>query len=167
VVHKVDFGGVKVDIKEEEALRAAYEEIITNVKEHKPDANIWGIFVQEFAPGGKETIIGMNRDPHFGPLVMFGLGGVYVEALKDVTFRLAPIRELGARRMIGEIRGYKILEGFRGELPSDVAAITECLQRLSMLAMDFKEIKELDINPLMVFELGKGVRVVDARISID
>ncbi len=166
VIHKVDFGGVKVGINDEESLRTAYEEILSSVKGHKPDANIWGIFVQEFAPGGKETIIGMNRDPHFGPLIMFGLGGVYVEALKDVTFRLAPIKELGARRMIGEIRGYQILEGFRGEMPSDIASIAECLQRLSMLSLDFKEIKELDINPLMVYELGKGAKVVDARISI-
>ncbi len=166
VIHKVDFGGVKVGIKDEITLKAAYEEIISNIKEHKADANIWGIFVQEFCPGGKETIIGMNRDPHFGPLIMFGLGGVYVEALKDVTFRLAPIRELGARRMIGEIRGYKILDGFRGELPSDINAIAESLERLSMLAIDFEEIKELDINPLKVFEIGKGAKVIDARISI-
>lgn len=166
VIHKVDFGGVKVGIEDEESLKAAFEEIISNVKQHKPDADIWGIFVQEFAPGGKETIIGMNRDPHFGPLIMFGLGGVYVEALKDVTFRLAPIRELASTRMVEEIRGYKILSGFRGEKPSDVAAVSECLQRLSMLAIDFKEIKELDINPLVVFEEGNGAKVIDARIAI-
>ncbi|MEW5806093.1 MAG: acetate--CoA ligase alpha subunit [Acidobacteriota bacterium] len=167
IIHKFDFGGVKVGIKNEESLKEAYDEIISNVKRHKPDANIWGIFVQEFALGGKETIIGMNRDPHFGPLIMFGLGGVYVEVLKDVTFRLAPIRELGSRRMVEEIRGYKILKGFRGEKPSDIAAIAECIQRLSQLSIDFSDIRELDINPLIVYEEGKGARVVDARITIE
>jgi acyl-CoA synthetase (NDP forming) len=99
-------------------------------------------------------------------LLMFGLGGVYVEALKDVTFRIAPIRELSAQHMIKDIRGYKILTGYRGEKPSDIAAITECLERLSQLVTDFREIAELDINPLLVFEEGKGAKVVDARILI-
>jgi acetyl coenzyme A synthetase (ADP forming)-like protein len=166
VVHKVDVGGVKVGIEDEEKLLKAYDQIMTSVKQHKPDADIRGILVQEFAPGGKETIIGMNRDPLFGPMIMFGWGGVYVEALRDVTFRLAPMRESSAPRMIQEIRAYKILQGFRGEPPSDIDAIAECLQRLSQLVIDFKEIKELDINPLMVFPKGKGARVIDARIAI-
>jgi acyl-CoA synthetase (NDP forming) len=136
------------------------------VKKANPQARIWGIFVQQMAQKGKETIIGMNRDPHFGPMLMFGMGGVYVEALKDVTFRIAPIRELSSRHMIQNIRSYKILEGVRGEKQSDINAIAECLQRLSQLVTDFEEIMELDINPLIVYSKGKGVTVVDARILL-
>jgi acyl-CoA synthetase (NDP forming) len=116
--------------------------------------------------GGKEAIIGMNRDVQFGPLLMFGLGGIYVEAIKDVTFRLPPVRSLSAIRMIKSIRSYKILEGIRGEEPSDINAIAECLERISQLVLDFESILELDINPLRVFNKGNGCKVVDARIII-
>jgi acetyltransferase len=167
ILHKVDVGGVKLNIKDEVELKKAYQEIMQSVKSTKSGAKIWGVFVQKMAEKGKETIIGMNKDPHFGPLLMFGLGGVYVEAFKDVTFRIAPIRELSAQRMIREIRGYKIFEGFRGENPSDIDAVAECLERLSQLVTDFGEIEELDINPLLVFEKGKGARVIDARILIN
>ena len=166
ILHKVDVGGVRLNIENEGELKRAYKDILQSVKSAKPEANIWGVFVQKMVEGGKETIIGMNRDPHFGALLMFGLGGVYVEALKDVTFRIAPIRELSAQHMIKEIRGYRILEGYRGEKPSDIAVITECLERLSQLVTDFEEIEELDINPLLVFEKGTGAKVVDARILI-
>ncbi len=166
ILHKVDVGGVSLNIEDEVELKKAYKNILYSVKRAKPEVNIWGVLVQKMAKEGKETIIGMNRDPQFGALLMFGLGGVYVEALKDVTFRIAPIRELSAQRMTKEIRGYKILEGYRGEMPSDIAAIAECLKRLSQLVTDFEEIEELDINPLLVFEKGKGVKVVDARILI-
>lgn len=166
IVHKVDVGGVKLNIENEVQLGKAYKDILDSVKSAKPEANIWGIFIQKMAKGGKETIIGVNRDPNFGALLMFGLGGVYVEVLKDVTFRIAPIRDLNAQNMIKDIRGYKILEGYRGEPPSDTAAIAECLERLSQLVTDFEEIEELDINPLLVFEKGKGAKVVDVRILI-
>lgn len=166
ILHKVDVGGVKINICNEEQLKKDYNEILKSVKKMKPKANIWGIFVQQMAKKGKETIIGMNRDPHFGPMLMFGMGGVYVEVLKDVTFRIAPIRELSARHMIQNIRAYKILEGVRGEKPSDIDTIAECLQRLSQLVTDFEEIVELDINPLIVYSKGKGAKVVDARILI-
>jgi len=166
VLHKVDVGGVKLNIENEVELGKAYMDILDGIKLAKPEANIWGILVQKMAKGGKETIIGVNRDPNFGALLMFGLGGVYVEALKDVTFRIAPIRDLSAQNMIKEIRGYKILEGYRGEPPSDTAAIAGCLGRLSQLVTDFEEIEELDINPLLVFEKGKGAKVADARIVI-
>lgn len=166
ILHKVDVGGVRLNIENEVELKRAYKDILQSVKSAKPEANIWGVFVQKMVEGGKETIIGMNRDPHFGALLMFGLGGVYVEALKDVTFRIAPIRELSAQHMIKEIRGYRILEGYRGEKPSDIAAIAESLERLSQLVTDFEEIEELDINPLRVFEKGTGAKVVDARILI-
>jgi acyl-CoA synthetase (NDP forming) len=122
--------------------------------------------LEEMAPAGKEIILGMNRDPQFGPLLMFGLGGIYVEALEDVTFRLAPIREFSALAMIKKTRTHKILEGFRGGPVYDVEAIAECLKRLSQLVVDFEDIRELDINPLLVYEKGKGCKIVDARIIL-
>lgn len=166
ILHKIDVGGVKINIHNEEALKMGYNEILANVGKSNPNAIIWGIFIQKMAQKGKETIIGMNRDPHFGPMLMFGMGGVYVEALKDVTFRIAPIRELSAMHMIQNIRSFKILEGVRGDRPSDVETITECLLRLSQLVTDFEDIMELDINPLIVYSKGDGARVVDARILI-
>jgi acetyl coenzyme A synthetase (ADP forming)-like protein len=166
IAHKVDVGGVKLDIHSDAELRENYRQMLADVQKAKPDARIFGVFVQEFIKGGKETILGLKRDPLFGPLLMFGLGGIYVEALRDVTFRIAPIRELGVHRMIRQIRGFKILEGFRGEPPSDIEAIAECLARLSQLATQLEEIVELDINPLVVFEKGRGARVVDARIVV-
>ncbi len=166
VIHKVDVGGVRVNIKNEVELKEAYKGILESVKSMKPEAEIWGVFIQKMADKGKETIIGMHKDQLFGNLLMFGLGGIYVEILKDVTFRIAPVRELGTHRMIEEIRSHKILEGFRGEKPSDIVAIAECLQRLSQLVTDFPQIEELDINPLVVFEEGKGAAVLDARILI-
>ena len=162
----MDVGGVKINICNEEQLKKGYNEILKSVRRSKPKADIWGIFVQQMAEKGKETIIGMNRDPHFGAMLMFGMGGVYVEALRDVTFRIAPIREQSAEHMIQNIRAYKMLDGVRGEKPSDVASIAECLQRLSQLVTDFEEIVELDINPLIVYSKGKGAKVVDARILI-
>jgi acetyl coenzyme A synthetase (ADP forming)-like protein len=166
IAHKVDVGGVKLDIHSDAELRENYRQMLADVQKAKPDARIFGVFVQEFIKGGKETILGLKRDPLFGPLLMFGLGGIYVEALRDVTFRIAPIRELGVHRMIRQIRGFKILEGFRGEPPSDIDAIAECLARLSQLATQLEEIVELDINPLVVFERGRGARVLDARIVV-
>lgn len=166
IVHKVDVGGVKLNIHNDQELREGYRKMLADVQRAKPNAHIMGVFVQEFVTGGKETILGLKRDPLFGPLLMFGLGGIYVEALRDVTFRIAPIRELGVQRMIRQIRGFKILEGFRGEPPSDREAIAESLARLSQLATELEEIVELDINPLIVFEKGRGARVVDARILI-
>jgi acetyltransferase len=166
VVHKFDVGGVRLNIQNDMELHESYRQMLADVTRAKPDAQIVGVFVQEFIQGGKETILGLKRDPLFGPLLMFGLGGIYVEALRDVTFRMAPIRELGAQRMIRQIRGFKILEGFRGEPPSDIDAIAECLARLSQLATQIEEIVELDINPLIVLEKGRGARVVDARIVV-
>jgi acyl-CoA synthetase (NDP forming) len=116
--------------------------------------------------GGKETILGMKRDPQFGGLLMFGLGGIYVEVFRDVTFRIAPIRELSAKHMIEGIKGIKLLRGFRGEPPSDIDAIATSLRRLSQLVIDFPEIGEMDINPLIVLPSGSGARVVDARILL-
>lgn len=166
IVHKVDVGGVRVNIQSKTELRREYRDLLASVKSHRPEAEIWGVLVQKMAAKGKEVIIGMNRDPLFGPLLIFGLGGIYVEVFKDVSFRIAPVRELGARRMIKQIRGYRMFEGFRGEPPSDTEAMAECIQRLSQLVIDCEQIDELDINPLIVYREGEGAVVVDARILI-
>jgi acetyltransferase len=164
VVHKTDIGAVKLDLNNEKDVGEAFDEILKNVKTNSPGARIEGVLLQNYVTGGTETIIGIHRDPKFGPLLMFGLGGIYVEAYRDVSFRLAPIRELGAKNMIQQIRGGKILEGFRGQPPRDVEAIAECIERLSQLAMDLEEVQELDVNPLLAFE--KDCKAVDARVII-
>ncbi|HEY4822359.1 MAG TPA: acetate--CoA ligase family protein [Candidatus Bathyarchaeia archaeon] len=164
VVHKFDVGGVKLDLTSERDVLESFNEIMRNVKSQLPKAGLEGVVVQEHVRGGRETIVGMRRDPKFGPLLMFGLGGIYVEAYRDVSFRLAPVRELGAHNMISQIRGSKILEGFRGQPPSDIKALAECIERTSQLALELEEVQELDVNPLVAFE--KGCRAVDARIII-
>jgi acetyltransferase len=166
IVHKVDVGGVKLNLQSEDDIRTAFNDLIAQIKATRPDVEIWGVLVQEMVRGGKETILGMKRDPHFGALLMFGLGGIYVEVFRDVTFRIAPIRELSAQHMIEGIKGIKLLRGFRGEPPSDINAIATALTRLSQLVTDFPEIEEMDINPLIVLPVGSGARVVDARILI-
>ena len=167
VVHKVDVGGVELNLKNSQEVRNAFKRIMHNVKLTQSDLkNGTGINIQEFVEGGKEVILGMKRDPQFGPLLMFGSGGIYVELFKDVSFRLAPIKELSARNMIESTKAYKLLSGIRGEKPSDIESVIECLQRLSQLVIDFPEIQEIDINPLLVFQEGNGCKVVDGRIVI-
>ena len=153
-------------VKSDEELRAAFRSIIDNAKKYKVDASIKGVLVQEMVKSAKETILGASQDPTFGPVIMFGLGGIYVEVLKDVVFRIAPIDEREAARMVESIKTIKLLKGVRGEKASDLKAIADSLQRLSQLVTDFVEIKEFDINPLLVLEEGKGARVVDARIIL-
>lgn len=167
VVHKIDVGGVRLNLRTERELIDGIEDMLKEVRAKIPNVNILGIHLQEMAKKGKEVILGMKKDPHFGPILMFGLGGIYVEALRDVTFRLCPIRERGAVKMIRSIRAFSILEGVRGEAPSDIEAISDCLERLSQFAMDFEQFQELDINPLIVYEKGKGCAVVDARLILD
>jgi acetyltransferase len=133
---------------------------------YMPQADIWGALVQEMVPQGKEVIIGINRDPQFGPMLLLGLGGIYVEVLKDVSFRIAPVARWEAEEMITDLRSYPLLRGVRGEKPSDLQAITECMLRVSQLAVDFPEIVELDINPLMVHEEGKGAVAIDMRLVL-
>jgi acetyltransferase len=164
VVHKIDIGAVKLDLNNDEEVGEAFDQILKSVKANAPSARIEGVLLQNYVKGGVETIIGIHRDPKFGPLLMFGLGGIYVEAYRDVSFRLAPIRELSARNMIQQIRGEKILEGFRGQPPRDTGAIAECIERLSQLAMELEDVQELDVNPLLAFE--KGCKAVDARVII-
>ena len=166
VLHKTEFGGVRVNIKDDAGLRVEFSDMLEGVRARKPDADIWGVMVQQMAPKGTETIIGMKRDPQFGPLLMFGLGGILVEVLKDVVFRVAPINEISADSMISGIKAAKILEGFRGEPARDVAAVKECLLRLSQLVTEFKEFDEIDVNPLLAFEQGKGALVLDARFLL-
>ena len=166
ILHKTEFGGVRVNITDEAGLKAEHASLLAGVEAKKPDADIWGVLVQQMAPKGTETIIGMKRDPSFGPLLMFGLGGILVEVLKDVTFRIAPLNDISTDSMVNGIKAVKILQGYRGEAPRDVPKIKECLQRLSQLVTDFKEIDELDMNPLLVYEQGKGALVLDARFLL-
>jgi 4-hydroxybutyryl-CoA synthetase (ADP-forming) len=167
IIHKSDAGGVKVGVKNDDELRAAYRSIMESAKRYKANAKIKGVLVQEMVKAAKETILGASRDPTFGPVIMFGLGGIYVEVLKDVVFRVAPIDDREAMGMVESIKTIKLLKGVRGEKPSDLRAIADSLQRLSQLVVDFPEIREFDINPLLALEEGKGVRVVDARIILN
>jgi acetyltransferase len=166
ILHKSDIGGIKLNITSASEVRDAFDLLTYRGRRYMPDATIWGCQVQQMVKGGREVIIGVNRDPQFGPLIMFGLGGIYVEALKDVTFRVAPLDRRAATEMLGEIRAYKLLRGVRGEKPSDQKAIVETLLRISQLVTDFPEIVELDINPLMVFEQGRGVLGIDMRLAL-
>lgn len=166
VIHKSDAGGVKVGLKNDDDVRNAFNLILHSVKTHYPDASINGILVQEMITNSRETILGSKQDKLFGALLMFGLGGIYVEILKDVNFRLAPISETEAKVMVESIKTIGLLKGARGEKPSDLSSIVDCLLRLSQLVIDFPEIEEFDINPLLVLEEGKGSRVADVRIGI-
>ena len=166
VIHKSDAGGVKVGLKNDDEVRNAFNLILHSVKTHSPDAAINGILVQEMITNSRETILGAKQDKLFGALLMFGLGGIYVEILKDVNFRLAPISESEAKVMVESIKTIGLLKGARGEKPSDLSSIVDCLLRLSQLVIDFPEIEEFDINPLLVLEEGKGSRVADVRIGV-
>lgn len=166
ILHKTDVGGVKIGIDNEKELEENYNQILFSVSKYMPDANIRGILVQEFIKDKKETIIGMSEDPQFGPMIMFGLGGIYVEALKDVSFRIAPLSRQVAREMVEEIKTIKLLKGIRGEDPSDIDSIIEIILRVSQLVTDFPEIIEMDINPLFVKKQGEGSIAGDVRIRI-
>jgi acetyltransferase len=167
ILHKSDAGGVEVDIKDEEEARAAFQKIMDNAKAYDADADIHGIAVQEMAPWGTEVILGSIDDPTFGPTVMFGLGGIFVEILKDVTFRVAPVSPERALEMLDDINGAPILKGARGEEPRDRQALAEVLSRYSQMIYDLEdEIAESDANPVLVYEESKGVTVVDARIIL-
>ena len=166
ILHKSDAGGVKLNLTTLEEAENAYTEIMNNAIAYNPDAVIDGILVEKMAGKGNEVILGSTRDPKFGPIIMFGLGGMFVETLKDVTFRLAPMWEISAEKMITSIKAYNVLKGVRGNPPSDIDAIKDCLLRLSQLVSDHPEIVELDINPLLVFPEGEGCVVADSRIAL-
>jgi len=166
IIHKSDAGGVKVNLQNAKDVENAFDTIIKNAKKYNKKADIKGVLVVEMVKGGKEMIIGSKLEPGFGPVVMLGMGGIYVEVLKDVTFRLAPMTNIEADDMISSIKTKKILEGVRGEKPSDIKKLSECIQRLSQLVSDFNEIKELDMNPVLVMEKNKGCKVLDVRIGL-
>ncbi len=161
ILHKSDIGGVKVGIANDADARDAFDLITYRAHRIMPDAEIWGVTVQQMIPSGKEVIIGMSCDPQFGPLLAFGLGGIYVEVLKDVTFRIAPITARDADEMMSEIRGAPLLRGVRGEAPSDLAAVRDALLRVSQMVSEFPEIVELDVNPLVVH--ASGAVALDVR----
>jgi len=167
IIHKSDAGGVKVGLKTADEVRRAFDAIVANAAAYDPEAPITGVLIQKMAPSGQEVILGVNRYPIFGPLLMFGLGGVFVEVFKDVAFRLAPIGRNAARRMIQSIKGYKLFTGFRGKPEADVDAMEKLLICLSDMVTNHPEIQELDINPLLVHEKGNGTTVADCRIILN
>ncbi len=166
IIHKSDAGGVKVNLASDAEVRSAFKTIIKNAKRYDKKAEIKGVLIVEMVKGGKELIIGSKLEPGFGPVIMLGMGGIYVEVLKDVTFKLAPVTDMEADDMIASIRTQKLLQGVRGERPSDIIKLSECIQRLSQLVSDFAEIKELDMNPVLVMEKGRGCRILDVRIGL-
>ncbi len=167
ILHKTDVGGVKVGLQNAEDVRDAFELMTYRAQRYLPDARLWGCLVQEMVPpGGLEVLVGMNRDPQFGPLVTFGLGGIYVETLKDVTFRIAPFSPEEAEAMLDEIRARALLDGVRGEPPADKEAIVDALLRIGQLVQDFPEIVELDINPLVVYPENQGAIAIDMRLVL-
>jgi|WetSurMetagenome_2_1015567.scaffolds.fasta_scaffold01375_5 acetate---CoA ligase (ADP-forming) len=166
IVHKSDVGGVVLNVNSSREAEIAFGRIMHNIREAKNDAVVKGIQVSKMITSGEEVILGIKRDPSFGPVIMFGLGGLYVEVFRDVSFRIAPIDEIIAESMIREIKSHKILEGIRGKPERDTGCIKECLIRLSQLALDCPQIRELDINPLIVLEKGSGCYVADARLML-
>ncbi|MEA2008382.1 MAG: acetate--CoA ligase family protein, partial [Chloroflexota bacterium] len=168
ILHKTDVGGVKVGLRSAEEVRDAFELMRYRAERYLPEAHIWGCQVQEMVPpGGLEVLIGMNRDPQFGPLVTFGLGGIYVEVLKDVTFRVAPFSRREAENMLNEIRTKALLDGIRGNPPVDKEALVDIILRMGQLVQDFPEIAEFDINPLIVYPNGQGAIAIDMRLILD
>jgi len=166
IIHKSDARGVRVGLSSELEVRRAFKEVMDNARAYKPKANILGVTIQEYFPRAREVIVGTVQDPTFGATVMFGLGGIWVEALKDVSFRLAPLTAADAKEMITEIKGFSILAGIRGEPRADIDAIVDILQKAGQLAHEFPEIAEMDINPIFVFDKGKGAIAIDARVIL-
>ena len=164
ILHKTEAGGVILSLNSKDQVKTAYEQLLSNVRAYKEDSRIDGVLVQHMAPRGVEVIVGGLRDNQFGPTVLFGLGGIFVEVLKDASFRVAPMTDLDTRQMIREIRSYPILKGVRGQPPSDEDAISSILQATSRMLLENPEIQQIDLNPVMVY--GKGATVVDARIVL-
>jgi len=164
VTHKSDAGGVKLGLNSAPEVEAGFEDIVASVQRHQPAARIEGVAVQKMAPAGVEVIIGMSKDPQFGPVLMFGLGGIFVEVLKDVAFRIVPLAPRDARQMVREIKGFPILQGVRGQDPADIAALEKLILQLSEFVEAHPEIEELDLNP--VFAYKDGCLAVDARIVV-
>jgi acetate---CoA ligase (ADP-forming) len=166
IIHKSDMGGIQLNLTNAEAVEDAYDLMMLKINKRAPDARIDGIYIEQMITRGLEVIIGMNRDPQFGPMLMFGLGGIFVEVLKDVTFHLAPITESEAIQMLKSTRSYAMLEGSRGHQGVDLHAIATGLQRISQLTTDFPQITELDINPYIVGDTGTEPIVADVHMSL-
>jgi acetate---CoA ligase (ADP-forming) subunit beta len=161
IIHKTEAGAIKVNIKNEQEAKDAYNEIIANCKKYNPKANIKGVLIQQMV-SGQEVIVGMKKDAQFGPVLMVGLGGVLVELLKDVSFRITPVDKKMALEMLKELKGFKLLDGFRGSKKANLNALADIIEKTSQLALKTKEIEELDFNPVIVND--KNAFIVDARI---
>lgn len=166
IMHKSDVGGVVLNVRTFEEVQESYTSIIRNVMLRAPGARVHGVLVQEMLPKGLEVIVGATRDPYFGPVVMVGIGGVFVEVLKDVSFRAAPLTPVDAEEMLRDLKGYRLFEGFRGEGPRDKAAVADVILRVSELITELDEVAEVDLNPVVVFEEGQGAKVADARFVL-
>ncbi|MHB1419198.1 MAG: acetate--CoA ligase family protein [Bacillota bacterium] len=166
ILHKTDAGGVKLNLDNAEKVRAAYGEIIANARIYKADADIRGVLIQEMLSGGTEVIVGMATDQVFGPTVLFGLGGIFVEVLEDVSIKVAPLNRTDAREMLEEIKGRKVLDGVRGKPAVDKHAIVDIILKISQLVTDFPQIAEMEINPLLVFADGQGAKAADALLVL-
>jgi acetyltransferase len=166
IIHKSDFGGVRINLANAEQVRDAFDLMMLRIQKRAPNAHLRGAFVEKMGQRGREVILGMTRDPQFGPMLMFGLGGIFVEVMKDVTFHLAPITAEEAMQMLKGTRSYALLQGARGQAPVDLEAIAGALQRISQLATDYAEILELDINPFIVGPVGMQPYVADARMTL-
>jgi len=166
IMHKTDIGGVELNLSNSNMVRIAFDEIMRKSRKAQPLAKIYGITVDKMVPRGREMIIGMSRDPQFGPMVMFGLGGIYVNYLKDVAFRLAPMNEREAQHMMEETKSYSLLQGVRGETPADIDKLREAILRVGHLVWDFPQLKDLDINPIFVYDEGRGVNALDVKITL-
>ena len=166
IIHKSDIGGVKLDLASPAAVRDAFDLMMLRIRQRLPDARIDGVYVEKMCEKGREVILGMTRDPQFGPMLMFGLGGIFVEVMKDVTFHIAPITETEALQMLESTRSFALLKGVRGQASVDLGAIANSLQRISQLATDFPQIVEMDINPFIVGVIGKDSIAADARITV-
>ena len=164
ITHKSDIGGVKVGLGSADEVKKAFDEILAAAKKAEPKAHIEGVAVQKMAPAGTEVIVGMSKDPQFGPVLMFGLGGILVEVLKDVAFRIVPLEPRDARQMIREIKGFPVLQGFRGQEPADLEALEKLILKVSAFVEAHPQIEELDLNP--VFAYKDGAIAVDARIVV-
>jgi acyl-CoA synthetase (NDP forming) len=165
VIHKSDSGGVRLGLKTAKQVARAYDDIFTAIKQKYPEATVQGVSVQKMARPGVEVIIGMSQDAQFGPVLMFGLGGVLVEILKDVSFRIVPLTRRDAHEMVRELKGYPLLEGYRGQEPADIPYLEELLLKVSWFIEATPEIKELDINPLFAYR--DGALAVDARVILE
>ncbi|MEM2739485.1 MAG: acetate--CoA ligase family protein [Candidatus Bathyarchaeia archaeon] len=166
ILHKTDVGGVKLNLNSPREVADAFEEVVSNARRYMPRANIYGVEVSKMAARGVEVIVGMHRDPQFGPLMMFGLGGIYVDFLRDVSFRVAPLSAEEALEMIRETKAYTLLRGVRGGSPSDIESLVDVIVRVAWLSAEFREIADMDLNPIFVYEKGKSCIAVDAKITL-